>query len=87
VRKGVQEKPETRDVVNNINPEGKHNDEKTMEEQVHEKPEERDGASSSSFTYHTRQYSTKTEAVLRYVDFKPIGAICNSIIQHRTIEA
>jgi hypothetical protein len=55
VRKGVQEKPEMRDMVNNTNPEGKHNDEKTMEEQIHEKPEEKDGASSSSFTYHTRQ--------------------------------
>jgi hypothetical protein len=42
VRKGVQEKPETRELVNNVNPEGKHNDEKTMEEQMHEKPEEKD---------------------------------------------
>jgi hypothetical protein len=55
VRKGVQEKPKTRDIVNNANPEGKHNNEKTMEEQMHEKSEEKDGASSSSFTYHTRQ--------------------------------
>jgi hypothetical protein len=38
VRKGVQTKPETRDTVNNANSEGKHNDEKTMEEQMHEKP-------------------------------------------------
>jgi hypothetical protein len=56
-------------VVNNTNPEGKHNNEKTMEEQMHKMPEEKDGASSSSFTYHTRQSCTKTEAVLRYVDF------------------
>jgi hypothetical protein len=80
VRKGVQEKPETRDVVNNANPEGKHNDEKTMEEQMHKKPEEKDGASSSSFTFHTRQSSTKTEAVLRYVDFP----MSNQLVQFVT---
>jgi hypothetical protein len=39
-----------------------------METQEHEKPEKRDVISSSSITYHTRQSSTKTEAVLRYVD-------------------
>jgi hypothetical protein len=70
VRKDVQEKPETRDVVNNINPEGKHNDEKTVEEQVHKKPEERDGTSRSSFTYYTRQSSTKTESVVGMLNFQ-----------------
>jgi hypothetical protein len=80
IMNNMQEKPETRDVVNNTNPEGKHNNEKTMEEQVHEKPEERDGASSSSFTYHTRQSSTKTEAVLRYVD----SPILNQLVQFVT---
>jgi hypothetical protein len=80
IMNNVQEEPETRDVVNNTNPEGKHNDEKTMEEQVHEKTEERDGASSSSFTYHARQSSTKTEAVLRYVDFP----ISNQVVQFVT---
>jgi hypothetical protein len=51
VREDVQEKPEKRDVVDDIDPKGKHNDVKTVEKQVHEKPEERDGACSSSFTY------------------------------------
>jgi hypothetical protein len=46
----VYEKPEKRDVVDDINPEGNYDDEKTHEKQVHEKPEERDGASSSSIT-------------------------------------
>ena len=51
----MHEKPEKRDVVDDINPEGGHNDEKTVGMQVHERPEKRDGASSSSITYHTRQ--------------------------------
>ena len=55
-------------------------DEKTMETQEHEKPEKRDGTSSSSFTYHTRQSSTKTEAVLRYVDFP----MSNQLVQFVT---
>jgi hypothetical protein len=45
---------------------------KAVETQEHEKPEKRDGSSSSSITYHTIQSSTKTEAVLRYVDL-PFG--------------
>ena len=65
----MHEEAEKRDVVDDINLEGEHNDEKTVETQEHEKPEKRDSTSSSSSTYHTRQSSTKTEAVLRYVDF------------------
>jgi hypothetical protein len=42
---------------------------------MHEKPEEKDDASSSSFTYHTRQPSTKTEAVLQYVDFPMLNQL------------
>jgi hypothetical protein len=102
-RGDMHEKPEKRDVVDNINPEGGHDNEKTadvhekpekrddinsnfdfnfdlgheydddtietLEMQTHERPEKRDGASSPSFTYHIRQSSTKTEAVLRYVEF------------------
>jgi hypothetical protein len=75
VRKDVQEKPEKRGVVDNIKPKGKHNDEKTVEEQVHEKPEERDGTSSSSFTYYIRQSSTKTEAVARYVEIPVLNQL------------
>jgi hypothetical protein len=77
-RGDMHEKPEKRDVVDDINP--GHDDEKIMEEQVHEKPEERDGASNSSLTYHTRQSSTKTEAVLRYVEFP----IFNQLVQFVT---
>jgi hypothetical protein len=64
----MHEEAEKRDMVDDINLEGEHKDEKTVETQEHEKPEKRDGTSSSSITYHTRQSSTKTEAVLRYVD-------------------
>ena len=42
----MHEKPEKRDVVDNINSEGGHNDEKTVGMQVHKRPEKRDGASS-----------------------------------------
>jgi hypothetical protein len=86
----MHEKPEKRDVVDDINPEGEHNDEKTVETQEHEKPEKRDGASSSSITYYTRQSSTKSEAVDRYVDLpfvNQIYAISNSITQPRIGEA
>jgi hypothetical protein len=54
-----QEKSEKRDVVDDINAEDKHDD---------EKPEKKEGVKSSSSTYLDRQSSTKTEAVLRYVD-------------------
>jgi hypothetical protein len=77
VREDIHEKPEKRDVVDDINPEGKHNDEKNVEKQVHEKPEERDGASSSSITYYNRQSSTKTEAVARYVEIP----VLNHLVQ------
>jgi hypothetical protein len=68
-RGDMHEKPEKRDVVDDINPEGKHDDKKTVENHVQEKPEKRDGARSSSITYYIRQSSTKTEAVARYVEF------------------
>jgi hypothetical protein len=35
VREDMHKKPEKRDVVDDINPEGKHDDEKTVEKQVH----------------------------------------------------
>jgi hypothetical protein len=44
-------KSEKRDVVDDINSKGKHDD---------EKPEKKDGVSSSSSTYFNRQSSTKT---------------------------
>jgi hypothetical protein len=69
VREDVHEKPEKRAAVDDSNPEGKHDDKKTVEKQVYEKYEKRDGASSSSLTYYNRQSSTKTEAVARYVEF------------------
>jgi hypothetical protein len=53
------EKSEKRNVVDDINAEDKH---------YGEKPEKEDGVNSSSSTYLDRQSSTKTEAVLRYVD-------------------
>jgi hypothetical protein len=59
VREDLHEKHEKRGVVDDINPKGKHNDKKTVEKQVHKKPEERDGAISSSFTYYIRQSSKK----------------------------
>jgi hypothetical protein len=45
----MHEKPEKRDVVNDINPEGRHDDEKTADvrEDVHEKPEKRDNIESN----------------------------------------
>jgi hypothetical protein len=46
-------------VVDDINSEGKHDD---------EKPEKKDSVSSSSSTYFNRQSSTKIEAVARYVE-------------------
>jgi hypothetical protein len=64
----MHKEAENRDVVDDINLKREHNDEKTVETQEHEKSEKRDGTSSSSITYHTRQSSTKTEAVPRYVD-------------------
>jgi hypothetical protein len=55
-------------------------DKKSVEKQVvgvnkdtEDKPEKRDGASSSSITYFTRQSSTKTKAVHRYVDFPTLN--------------
>ena len=70
----MHENPEKRDNIDpnfdlDINPEGRLNDKKTVEKEAHKKLEKRDGASSSYFTHYTRQSSTKTEAVLRYVDF------------------
>jgi hypothetical protein len=59
-RGDMHEEAEKRDVVDNTNLEGEHNDEKTVETQEHKKSEKRDGTSSSSITYHTRQSSTKT---------------------------
>jgi hypothetical protein len=38
-----------------------------------QRPEKRDGASSSSFAYYIRQSSTKTEAVGRYVELPVIN--------------
>jgi hypothetical protein len=72
-RGDMHEEAEKREVVDDINSEGEHNNEKTVETQEHEKPEKRDGASGPSITYHTRQSSTKTEAVLRYVDFPSVN--------------
>ena len=46
---------------------------------MHEKPEERDGASSSSITYYIRQSSTKTEAVARYVVFPVLNHFVQSV--------
>jgi hypothetical protein len=69
----MHEEAEKRDVVDDINLEGKHNDEKTVETQEHEKPEKRDSTISSSSTYHTRQSSTKTEAVQRYVNLPSVN--------------
>jgi hypothetical protein len=70
VRRGTcTRRPRRGKLLDDNNPKGEHNDERTVETQEHEKPEKRDGTSSSSITYHTRQSSTKTEAVLRYVDF------------------
>ena len=51
------EKSEKRDVVDDINAKDKH-----------KKPKKKEGVNSSSSTYLDRQSSTKTEAVLRYVD-------------------
>jgi hypothetical protein len=74
----MHEEAEKRDVVDDINPEGQHNDEKTVEMQMHERPEKRDGASSSSITYYIRQSSTKTEAVARYVEIPVINQLVQS---------
>jgi hypothetical protein len=64
----MHEKPMKRDMVDDINPEGGHDGETTVEIQMHERPENRDGASSSCITYYVRQSSTKSEAVDRYVE-------------------
>jgi hypothetical protein len=47
----MHEEAEKRDVVDDINLKGEHNDKKAVETQEHEKPEK----SSSSITYHTRR--------------------------------
>jgi hypothetical protein len=69
VREDMHKKLEKRDVVDDINPEGKYDEEKKVEKQWYEKPEKKDGDSSSSITYYNRQSSTKTEAVNWYVEF------------------
>jgi hypothetical protein len=56
-----------------------HDDEKTVEKQVHEKPEKMDGASSSSSTSYIRQSSTKTEAVARFVEFPVLNHFVQSV--------
>jgi hypothetical protein len=42
VEKQVHKKPEKQDVMVDINPKGKHDDEKMVEKRLYEKPEKRD---------------------------------------------
>ena len=66
------EKSEKRDVVDDINAKANHED---------EKPKKKEGVNSSSSTYLDRQSSTKTDAVLRYVDLPILKCFVQFVTQ------